>query len=66
VRDVFPTAGSLLEPVTVRLRCAPCEVAWSGPADSSCWVCGEGGTPLNTALVVRDRTVVPFDFELFV
>lgn len=50
----------------VRLRCAACEVAWSGPAASSCWVCGEPGSPLNTALVVRGRGgVASFDLDLF-
>lgn len=51
----------------MRLRCLPCEVAWSGFAESTCWVCGDRGTPLNTAVVVRERGgLVPFDFELFV
>jgi hypothetical protein len=57
----------LVETIAVRLRCLPCEVAWSGVPDSTCWVCGESGTPLNTAVVVRERGgMVPFDFELFV
>jgi hypothetical protein len=57
----------LTEQLSVRLRCLPCEVAWSGFAESTCWVCGDRGTPLNTAVVVRERGgLVPFDFELFV
>ena len=67
VRELFPSANALLEAVPVRLRCLPCEVAWSGSAESSCWVCGDPGTLLNTAVVVRERGgLAPFDFELFV
>jgi hypothetical protein len=66
VRDVFPAAGSVLDAIKVRMRCAPCEVAWSGPADSRCWVCDEAGSPLHTAIAVRDRgALAPFDFDLF-
>ena len=67
VRDLFPSASALADPVIVRQRCIPCEVAWSGPPESSCWVCEESGTPLNSAVVVRERGgLTPFDFELFV
>ncbi|MEO8694233.1 MAG: hypothetical protein ABI658_11990 [Acidimicrobiales bacterium] len=41
-----------------------CEVAWSGPQRSECWVCGQPGTALNTAIAARDRTVSAFDLEL--
>jgi hypothetical protein len=49
---------------TVRLRCLPCEVAWSGDAASPCWCCGAEGTPLNTAVAARERTVSAFDLDL--
>jgi hypothetical protein len=66
VRELFPSASALADPVTVRLRCLSCEVAWSGPADSECWVCSDHGTPLHAAVVVRERGLLaPFDFELF-
>ncbi len=48
----------------VRLRCLPCEVAWSGDPHSDCWVCGEPGTPLNTAVAARERTISAFDLDL--
>ena len=62
VNHTFPTrrVGEL----PVRLRCLPCEVAWSGPQRSECWVCGRQGTALNTAVAARDRTVSAFDLEL--
>ena len=67
MRELFPSTSALLEPVAVRLRCLPCEVAWSGTAESPCWVCGDHGTLLNSAVVVRERGgLAPFDFELFV
>jgi hypothetical protein len=67
VRELFPSANALLDLVPVRLRCLPCEVAWNGAPESGCWVCGEEGTPLNTAIVVRERGgLSSFDFELFV
>jgi hypothetical protein len=62
VNQMFPVrrVGEL----PVRLRCMHCEVAWSGPQRSGCWVCGEPGTALNTAVAARDRTVSAFDLEL--
>ena len=62
VNQMFPVrrVGEL----PVRLRCLRCEVAWSGPQRSECWVCGELGTALNTAIAARDRTVSAFDLEL--
>ncbi|TML11398.1 MAG: hypothetical protein E6G39_14000 [Actinobacteria bacterium] len=62
VNQMFPVrrVGEL----PVRLRCLHCEVAWSGPQRSECWVCGEPGTTLNTAIAARDRTVSAFDLEL--
>lgn len=53
-------------PVMVRLRCVPCEVAWSGPAESACWVCGDAGTPINTGLVASRGGFLSFDTELVV
>ncbi|HEV8296251.1 MAG TPA: hypothetical protein VGQ20_03110 [Acidimicrobiales bacterium] len=50
----------------VRLRCNACEVAWSGPTTSPCWVCGTDGTPLNTLLSSRDQAVSAFDLDLLV
>ena len=41
----------------VRLRCAPCEVAWTGEPHSACWVCGAPGLSLNRLLVRHDRAV---------
>lgn len=35
----------------VRLRCHACDVAWTGAADSSCWVCEEPGVAVNRPLV---------------
>jgi rRNA maturation endonuclease Nob1 len=49
--------------IPVRLRCTQCEVAWSGPAQSTCWVCGHPGLTLNNAMAARDRTVSAFDLE---
>jgi len=62
VNQMFPVrrVGEL----PVRLRCLHCEVAWSGPQLSGCWVCGQTGTALNTAIAARDRTVSAFDLEL--
>ena len=62
VNQMFPVrrVGEL----PVRLRCLHCEVAWSGPQRSGCWVCGQPGTALNTAIAARDRTVSAFDLEL--
>jgi hypothetical protein len=65
VRELILAPGTNAVKVTVRLRCLPCEVAWSGPADSDCWVCGHAGTLLNTAVVVSERGLVPFDLDLF-
>jgi rRNA maturation endonuclease Nob1 len=48
----------------VRLRCHRCEVAWSGTPQSECWVCGEPGTALNTAVAARDHMASAFDLEL--
>jgi hypothetical protein len=50
-------------PVTVRLRCSACEVAWSGPAGSDCWVCGRSGAPLHTATTGRPA-LLSFEAEL--
>ena len=67
MRELFPSVNALLDVVMVRLRCVPCEVAWSGSPESTCWVCGDHGTLLNAAVVVRERGgLAPFDFELFV
>lgn len=46
----------------VRMRCTPCDVAWSGEAESDCWVCGEPGTGLRT--LVRFRENEHLDLEL--
>jgi hypothetical protein len=63
VRDLLTPAPSA--PVTLRLRCAPCEVAWSGTVESSCWVCGGDGAPLN-ALLGRSGALLSFDADLLV
>ncbi len=31
--------------VGLRMSCWPCEVAWTGPVESDCWVCGGPGVP---------------------
>jgi len=31
--------------VGLRMSCWPCEVAWTGAGDSTCWVCGGPGVP---------------------
>ncbi len=31
--------------VGLRMSCTSCEVAWTGTADSDCWVCEEPGSP---------------------
>ncbi len=49
---------------TVRLRCMPCEVAWSGPAESTCWVCGGEGEGLRTAVRLYEADELDFDFDL--
>lgn len=63
VNEIFPMRRLLTEP-SVRLRCLRCEVAWSGQPRSDCWVCGEPGTSLNTALAARERSVSAFDLDL--
>jgi hypothetical protein len=68
IADVFSVSHTLpvrrVAELPVRLRCLACEVAWSGPQRSECWVCGQQGTALNTAIAARDRTVSAFDLEL--
>ena len=50
------TRTSDYAPPIVRLRCLHCDVAWTGEADSDCWVCELPGTTLNAAFVRRDRS----------
>jgi hypothetical protein len=54
---------SSIQPL-VRLRCSPCEVAWSGTAESRCWVCGNQGEGLRTATRLYDLHDLEFDFDL--
>jgi hypothetical protein len=39
----------------IRLRCNACEVAWSGPTTSRCWVCDGEGMPVLLGLVTPER-----------
>jgi hypothetical protein len=66
VSDLFPLRTRLPAEPRVRLRCDPCEVAWSGPRDSSCWVCGSEGAALHPTLAGREHTVSAFDLDLLV
>ncbi|MDH4169163.1 MAG: hypothetical protein OEW42_06180 [Acidimicrobiia bacterium] len=53
-----------LEPrPSVRLRCGDCDVAWSGSADSLCWVCGEPGIGLRSVVRYRERELFDLDFD---
>jgi len=47
-KSQLPGATAILpryKRVGLRMSCADCEVAWTGPADSDCWVCEEAGSP---------------------
>jgi hypothetical protein len=48
------------------LRCDACEVAWSGPQESDCWVCGAAGAALHPVLASREASVSAFDLDLLV
>ena len=50
------------EAPVVRQRCLPCEVAWSGPAGTPCWVCGEDGIGLRSVLPRTDDELLALDF----
>lgn len=63
--DVLIPATTRTAPVTARLRCAACEVAWSGTAESTCWVCNGEGAPLN-ALLGRSGAPLSFETDLLV
>jgi hypothetical protein len=39
----------------IRLRCNACEVAWSGPPTSTCWVCDGEGAPVLLGIVTPER-----------
>jgi len=66
VSDLFPLRTRPPTEPRVRLRCEPCEVAWSGPRDSGCWVCGSEGAALHPGLAARENTVSAFDLDLLV
>ncbi|MEE9416939.1 MAG: hypothetical protein V3V01_16780 [Acidimicrobiales bacterium] len=60
--ELLPRSSAVETPPLLRLRCAPCDVAWSGEQESPCWVCGEPGTGLRT--LVRFGGVEQLDLEL--
>lgn len=64
--ELFPLRPRPPAPQRVRLRCDACEVAWSGPVDSECWVCGETGETLRPVLAGREDSVSAFDLDLLV
>jgi hypothetical protein len=66
VTDLFPLRTRLPASPRVRLRCDPCEVAWSGAVESSCWVCGTAGTALHPGLASRSETTSAFDLDLLI
>jgi hypothetical protein len=66
VSDLFPLRSRLNADARVRMRCDACEVAWSGPQDSDCWVCGTAGSALLPVLASREATVSAFDLDLLV
>lgn len=41
----WPAALPHYRRVGQRMNCSGCEVAWTGSADSHCWVCDKPGTP---------------------
>lgn len=47
----------------VRYRCLACEVAWTAEHDSTCWVCGEPGMTLRSALALREDDHLHLDFQ---
>lgn len=62
-----PSTATVRTPVlpkqNVRYRCLPCEVAWTGADDEGCWMCGEAGDPLRTALALREDDHLHLDFQ---
>lgn len=62
--ELFPLRPRPPAPPRVRLHCDACEVAWSGAADSPCWVCGETGETLRPILAGREGTVSELDLDL--
>ena len=60
---VTATEGTRVLPQQqVRFRCLPCEVAWTSNDDDTCWVCGESGDSLRTALALREDDHLHLDF----
>lgn len=53
----------ILHQKQVRFRCLPCEVAWTAEDDEGCWVCGEPGYSLRTALALREDDHLHLDFQ---
>lgn len=44
-RSQTSAAGPRYRRVGLRMSCSACEVAWTGSADSTCWVCEGPGVP---------------------
>lgn len=53
----------LLNQQRVRYRCLPCEVAWTADEEAACWICGEAGYSLRTALALREDDHLHLDFQ---
>ena len=49
--------------VNVRYRCHPCDVAWTAVSDEGCWVCGEEGSTLRSAMALREDDHLHLDFQ---
>lgn len=61
VRVLTATNVTAVRP-NVRYRCTPCEVAWTTTEDEQCWVCGEKGESLRSALALREDEHLHLDF----
>ncbi len=53
----------LLAQQRVRFRCLTCEVAWTAEDDTGCWICGEPGHGLRSALALREDDHLHLDFQ---
>ncbi|NNE74218.1 MAG: hypothetical protein HKN26_11180 [Acidimicrobiales bacterium] len=53
----------LEQPPLVRLRCTECDVAWTGEAESPCWVCGDPGMGLRAVIRYTDQDLMQLDFD---
>ena len=62
-----PSTATVRAPVLpaqrVRYRCLACEVAWTAVDDENCWICGQSGDSLRTALALREDDHLHLDFQ---